>query len=38
MCLDNRSSLKIGDRARLTNETDRNIILTHMNKEIPLEN
>ncbi|KYN38866.1 Tektin-2 [Trachymyrmex septentrionalis] len=37
MCLDMRAPLKTGDRARLPNETDRNIALTHMEKEIPLE-
>ncbi|XP_077278867.1 tektin-2 [Temnothorax americanus] len=37
MCLDMRASLKTGDRSRLPNETDRNIILTRMEKEIPLE-
>lgn len=38
MCLDMRSTLKTGDRARLTNETDRNIVLTRMEQEIPREN
>ncbi|XP_033211590.1 tektin-2 [Belonocnema kinseyi] len=38
MCLDMRSTLKTGDRARLANETDRNIVLTRMEKEIPREN
>ncbi|XP_006613158.1 tektin-2 isoform X2 [Apis dorsata] len=37
MCLDMRATLKTGDRTRLPNETDRNIVLTHMEKEIPLE-
>lgn len=37
MCLDMRSTLKTGDRTRLPNETDRNIVLTRMEKEIPLE-
>ncbi|XP_011636068.1 tektin-B1 [Pogonomyrmex barbatus] len=37
MCLDMRAPLKTGDRLRLSNETDRNIVLTHMEKEIPLE-
>ncbi|XP_012531688.1 tektin-B1 [Monomorium pharaonis] len=37
MCLDMRASLKTGDRSRLPNETDRNIVLTHMEKEIPSE-
>ncbi|XP_032664952.1 tektin-B1 isoform X2 [Odontomachus brunneus] len=37
MCLDSRSILKTGDRARLSNETDRNIVLTRMEKELPLE-
>ncbi|KYM98067.1 PREDICTED: tektin-2 [Cyphomyrmex costatus] len=37
MCLDMRAPLKTGDRTRLPNETDRNIVLTHMEKEIPLE-
>lgn len=37
MCLDTRSTLKTGDRMRLPNETDRNIVLTRLEKEIPLE-
>ncbi|XP_033333101.1 tektin-B1 [Megalopta genalis] len=37
MCLDMRATLKTGDRTRLPNETDRNIVLTRMEKEIPLE-
>ncbi|XP_014474280.1 PREDICTED: tektin-2 [Dinoponera quadriceps] len=37
MCLDSRAILKTGDRARLPNETDRNIVLTRMEQEIPLE-
>ncbi|XP_076622262.1 tektin-2 isoform X2 [Colletes latitarsis] len=37
MCLDMRATLKIGDRTRLPNETDRNIVLTRMEKEIPIE-
>ncbi|KAL0133171.1 hypothetical protein PUN28_000734 [Cardiocondyla obscurior] len=37
MCLDMRAPLKTGNRSRLSNETDRNIVLTHMKKEIPLE-
>ncbi|XP_017885994.1 tektin-2 [Ceratina calcarata] len=37
MCLDMRATLKTGDRTRLRNETDRNIVLTRMEKEIPLE-
>ncbi|XP_011172391.2 tektin-B1 [Solenopsis invicta] len=37
MCLDMRAPLKTGDRSRLPNETDRNIVLTRMEKEIPLE-
>lgn len=37
MCLDMRSTLKTGDRTKLPNETDRNIVLTRMEKEIPLE-
>ncbi|KAK9296147.1 hypothetical protein QLX08_009773 [Tetragonisca angustula] len=37
MCLDTRAILKTGDRTRLPNETDRNIVLTRMEKEIPLE-
>ncbi|XP_011866442.1 PREDICTED: tektin-2 [Vollenhovia emeryi] len=37
MCLDIRAPLKTGDRSRLPNETDRNIVLTRMEKEIPLE-
>lgn len=37
MCLDMRAPLKTGDRSRLSNETDRNIVLTRMEKEIPLE-
>lgn len=37
MCLDMRARLKTGDRARLANETDRNIVLTHMEDEIPPE-
>ncbi|XP_076285805.1 tektin-2 [Lasioglossum baleicum] len=37
MCLDMRATLKSGDRTRLPNETDRNIVLTRMEKEIPLE-
>lgn len=37
MCLDMRSTLKTGDRTKLPNETDRNILLTRMEKEIPLE-
>ncbi|GAB1869917.1 Tektin [Camponotus japonicus] len=36
MCLDIRSALKIGDKSGLP-ETNRNIVLTHMEKEIPLE-
>ncbi|XP_012233527.1 tektin-2 isoform X2 [Linepithema humile] len=36
MCLDTRAILKKGDRSRLPNETDRNIMLTSMEKEIPL--
>lgn len=36
MCLDIRSTLKIGDKSGLP-ETNRNIVLTHMEKEIPLE-
>lgn len=37
MCLDTRAILKKGDRSRLPNETDRNIVLTSMKKEIPLD-
>ncbi|EFN79055.1 tektin-2 [Harpegnathos saltator] len=37
MCLDSRAILKTGDRARLPGETDRNIVLTRMEEEIPLE-
>lgn len=37
MCLDMRATLKTGDRTRLANETDRNIVLTRMEKELPLE-
>ncbi|KAK0168055.1 hypothetical protein PV327_001894 [Microctonus hyperodae] len=37
MCLDMRSTIKTGDRARLSNETDRNIALTHLENEIPFE-
>ncbi|KZC08368.1 PREDICTED: tektin-B1 [Dufourea novaeangliae] len=37
MCLDMRATLKTGDRTRLPNETDRNIVLTRMEQEIPLE-
>lgn len=37
MCLDMRSTIKTGDRARLPNETDRNIALTHLENEIPFE-
>lgn len=37
MCLDMRAALKSGDKTRLSNETDRNIVLTRMEKEIPLE-
>lgn len=37
MCLDLRATLKTGDRTRLRNETDRNIVLTRMEKEIPPE-
>lgn len=37
MCLDTRVALKTGDKTRLSNETNRNIVLTHMEKEIPLE-
>lgn len=37
MCLDMRASLKTGDRSRLPNETDRNIVLTRLEREIPLE-
>ncbi|XP_043289923.1 tektin-2 [Venturia canescens] len=36
-CLDLRSALKTGDRAKLPNETDRNIVLTKMEHEIPPE-
>ncbi|XP_008558946.1 tektin-2 [Microplitis demolitor] len=36
-CLDMRSSLKTGSRTRLANETDRNIILTNLEDEIPFE-
>ncbi|XP_029173358.1 tektin-2-like [Nylanderia fulva] len=36
MCLDTRSTLK-GDKSDLSNETNRNIVLTHLKKEIPLE-
>ncbi|XP_020286874.1 tektin-B1 [Pseudomyrmex gracilis] len=37
VCLDTRSSLKTGNKSELTNETDRNIVLTRMEKEIPME-
>ncbi|XP_020712017.1 tektin-2 [Athalia rosae] len=37
MCLDLRARLKTGDRAPLANETDRNIMLTRMEQEIPIE-
>ncbi|XP_072748508.1 tektin-B1 [Anoplolepis gracilipes] len=37
MCLDTRSTLKTGDKSDLSNETNRNIVLTHLEKEIPLE-
>lgn len=37
MCLDTRSMLKTGDKSGLPNETNRNIVLTRMEKEIPLE-
>ncbi|XP_050459754.1 tektin-2 [Cataglyphis hispanica] len=37
MCLDTRSVLKTEDKSSLLNETNRNIVLTHMEKEIPLE-
>lgn len=37
MCLDTRSTLKMGDKLDLSNETNRNIVLTRMEKEIPLE-
>lgn len=37
MCLDMRSTLKTGDRTKLPNETDRNIVLTRMEQEIPPE-
>ncbi|XP_046430599.1 tektin-2 isoform X2 [Neodiprion fabricii] len=37
MCLDMRARLKTGDRAPLPNETDRNIVLTRMEQEIPIE-
>ncbi|XP_046487845.1 tektin-2 [Neodiprion pinetum] len=37
MCLDMRARLKTGDRAPLANETDRNIVLTRMEQEIPIE-
>lgn len=36
MCLDTRAILKKGDRSHLPNETNRNIMLTSMEKEIPL--
>ncbi|XP_034936566.1 tektin-2 isoform X2 [Chelonus insularis] len=37
MCLDSRSTLKIGNRTQQSNETNRNIQLTKLNDEIPLE-
>lgn len=37
MCLDTRSTLKAGDKSDLCNETNRNIVLTRLEKEIPLE-
>ncbi|XP_070151399.1 tektin-B1 [Polyergus mexicanus] len=37
MCLDTRSMLKTWDKSSLPNETNRNIVLTRMEKEIPLE-
>ncbi|XP_015589193.1 tektin-2 [Cephus cinctus] len=37
MCLDLRARLKTGDRSRLANETDRNIVLTKMEQEVPPE-
>ncbi|XP_012284143.1 tektin-2 [Orussus abietinus] len=37
MCLDMRARLKTGDRTKLPNETDRNIELTNLKKQLPLE-
>ncbi|XP_015119462.1 tektin-2 [Diachasma alloeum] len=37
MCLDMRATLKTGDRSPLINETERNIKLTQLENEIPLE-
>ena len=37
MCLDMRSTLIMRDGSRIQNETDRNIILTKLTKELPLE-
>ncbi|XP_066601759.1 tektin-B1 isoform X2 [Prorops nasuta] len=37
MCLDLRSTLILQDKTRLPNETNRNIVLTRMEQEIPIE-
>lgn len=37
MCLDMRAALKTGDRKKLTNETDRNIVLTKLDNELTNE-